>query len=98
MKTDNRITRRDLLKKTAAAAAFPAIIPSSALGRGQAPAPGDRIGVGCIGVGPQGTYVMGRFLAEKDARVLAVCDLKDEQRRSAQDRVNAVYDNKDCAA
>jgi predicted dehydrogenase len=98
MKIDNRITRRDLLKRTAvAAAALPAIVPPSALGRGPAPAPGDRIGVGCIGVGPQGTYVMSRFLAEKDARVLAVCDLKEEQRRSAQDRVNAVYDNKDCA-
>jgi predicted dehydrogenase len=97
MDTVNQITRRDLLKKTAAVAAFPTIVPSSVLGLGQSPAPSDRIGVGCIGVGPQGVYDMGRFLAQKDARVLAVCDLKEEQRQSASNRVNAVYDNKDCA-
>ncbi len=101
MKTVSRFTRRSLLKKTAgtaaAAAAFPAIVPSSALGGGPSPAPSDRIGVGCIGVGPQGTGVMSRFLAEKDARVLAVCDLKEEQLQSGRDRVNAVYENKDCA-
>ena len=99
MKTVGRITRRDLLKRTAAsAAAFPTIVPSSALGFGTSPAPSDRIGVGCIGVGPQGTGGMRQFLAQKDARVLAVCDVKEEQLRSACDRVNAVYDSKDCAA
>jgi len=41
---------------------------------------------------------MRQFLAQKDARVLAVCDVKEEQLRSACDRVNAVYDSKDCAA
>ena len=101
MKTANRIARRNLLKKTAetaiAAAAFPTIVSSSVLGFGPSPAPSDRIGVGCIGTGPQGTGVMNRFLAEKDARVLAVCDVKEEQLQSARDRVNALYKNKDCA-
>ncbi len=99
MNTAGRITRRDLLKKsTVAAAAFPTIIPSSVLGFGPSPAPSDRIGVGCIGVGPQGTGGMRQFLAQKDARVLAVCDVKEDQLRSACDRVNAVYESKDCAA
>jgi glucose-fructose oxidoreductase len=102
MKTVNPLTRRSLLKKTAetavAAAAFPTIVPSSVLGFGPSPAPGDRIGVGCIGVGPQGTGGMRQFLAQKDARVLAVCDVKEEQLRSACDRVNAIYESKDCAA
>ena len=90
------------MKRTAeaavAAAAFPSIIPSSVLGFGPSPAPGDRIGVGCIGGGPQGVGVMSRFLAEKDARVLAVCDVKEERLQSARNRVNAVYENEDCAA
>ena len=99
MKTVTPFTRRDLLKKSAiAAAAFPTIIPSSVLGFGPSPAPSDRIGVGCIGVGPQGTGGMRQFLAQKDARVLAVCDVKEDQLRSACDRVNAVYESKDCAA
>src|SRR3990172_10134684 len=101
MKTMKHVTRRNLLKRTAeaavAAAAFPTIVPPSVLGFGRSPVPSDRIGVGCIGVGPQGVGVMSRFLSQKDARVLAVCDVKQERLQLARDRVNAVYENEDCA-
>jgi predicted dehydrogenase len=79
-----------------ASAVFPEIVPSSVLGANGAVAPSNRIHVACIGTGPQGTAVMGGFLAQKDARVLAVCDVKSDQRDQACARVNQHYQNKDC--
>jgi glucose-fructose oxidoreductase len=97
----NPSTRRQFLKQTAAlavaAAAMPAFAPTAALGRAGKIAPSDRIGVGCIGVGPQGQGDMGNFLNQKDARVLAVCDVMQPHLEQARDRVNTHYQNKDCA-
>ncbi len=75
----NYSTRRQFLKQTTglalSAAAFPSLIPASALGQAGSVAPGSRIAVGCIGVGPQGQGDMGNFLNQKDAQVVAVCDV-----------------------
>ncbi|MHC4537359.1 MAG: twin-arginine translocation signal domain-containing protein, partial [Planctomycetota bacterium] len=72
MQISNEITRRGFLKKTTGAAvgavSFPYIVSSSALGANGNVAASNRITVGCIGVGPQGTGVMNNFLAQKDAR------------------------------
>ena len=72
-------TRRQFLKQTTglalSAAAFPSLIPASALGKSGGVAPSNRIAVGCIGVGPQGQGDMGNFLNQKDAQVVAVCDV-----------------------
>jgi predicted dehydrogenase len=93
-------TRRDFLRRAAGATlagvALPQIIPSSVWGADGAVAPSNRIAVGCIGLGPQGSGVMGGFLGQKDARVLAVCDLKQDQLQQARDRVNKTYQNQDC--
>ena len=66
--------RRQFLKQTTAlafsAAALPALAPASAFGRAGNVAPGSRIVVGCIGVGPQGQGDMGNFLNQKDASAL----------------------------
>jgi predicted dehydrogenase len=40
---------------------------------------------------------MGNFLAQKDARVVAVCDLKKLAREQACNLVNKHYQNEDCA-
>ncbi len=103
MKTkQSAVSRRQFLQYATGAGltalAFPAIIPSSALGTDGATAPSNRITVACIGAGPQGTAVMGGFLAQKNARVLAICDVKKEQREQAVARVNAQYQNQDCQA
>ena len=45
--------------------------------------PANRIAVGCIGIGPQGLGVMGGFLGQKDAQVVAVCDVKNDQLEQA---------------
>jgi predicted dehydrogenase len=60
-------------------------------------APSNRIVVGCIGVGPQGQGDMSNFLNQKDAQVVAVCDVKAEQLEQARGAVNGHYENKDCA-
>jgi predicted dehydrogenase len=74
MTTTIKRSRRDFLK-TAAALVAPAIIPGAALGYGR-PAPSNRIQVGCVGLGSQGTYDMRDFLKQPDAQVVAVCDVQ----------------------
>ena len=65
------MNRRRFLQ-TAAALAAPCVVPASAFG---ATAPSNRIHVGCIGVGNQGSQVMKGFLQEDDVRVVTVCDV-----------------------
>lgn len=100
MSQRNIISRRQFLKKAGGACVvltgFPYIIRSSALGKAGTVAPSNRITVACIGVGPEGHGVMRNFLAQKDARVLAVCDVKTPELEFAQRRVNNHYQNNDC--
>jgi len=71
--------RRDFLKNSLAAAVgaigFPQLIPSSALGRTGTVAPNDRITLGFIGVGKQGTGLLYAFLNTPGTQVLAVSDV-----------------------
>ncbi len=101
-KQKQTMKRREFLRRTAGiaagAAAFPYIIPSSALGLSGTVAPSNRITVGCIGVGGMGNSNMGGFLGQRDAQVVAVCDVDSNHRNSARDTVNTRYDNEDCAA
>ena len=80
------------------AAAFPAVVPASALGRGNGTPASDRIVVGCAGVGWQGTNNLNSFLELPDAHVVTVCDVDREHLDAAQLAVNDKYGNKDCAA
>jgi len=102
MMSRRRIHRRQFLKHaagtTAGAAVFPYVVSASALGNTGGVAASERITVGCIGVGPQGSGVMGNFLKQKDAQVVAVCDVKSHVLKAAQDRVNKHYDGTGCAA
>ncbi|MCC6697251.1 MAG: Gfo/Idh/MocA family oxidoreductase [Candidatus Hydrogenedentes bacterium] len=95
------MSRRDFLKRTgvasAAAAGFPYIIPASALGANGTVAPSNRIVMGCIGVGSQGTGNMEGFLKMPDAQIVAVCDVDRAHRENAQKIVNETYGDQDCA-
>jgi len=101
MMNKNDISRRQFLKKSAGTAVgvigFPYIVQSSALGRAGKVAPSNRITMGCIGVGWQGTNNMNSFLREKDCQILAVCDVDKNHLQRAANRVNNHYKNKDCA-
>ena len=98
------LSRRKFLRHFGAAmgvaSAAPLIVPASALGRGGAIAPGERIRMGFIGVGTQGsghllggawTYVAGGYAGRKDVQVLAVCDVWRDRRERAAKRVNDHY-------
>ncbi len=98
MQSSKLISRRSFLKGTAIGViGFPYIISSSALGKAGSVAASDRITVGCIGVGSQGTAVMRNFLAQKDTHVVAVCDVKSHVRKTAGDLVNEHYKSTGCA-
>lgn len=104
MKASSLVSRRRFLSQTAAALgsalAVPVIAPASALGRGGALSPNERIAMGFIGVGTQGgghllggawTYVAGGYAGRKEVQVLAVCDVWRERRERACQRVNDHY-------
>ncbi|NLN92495.1 MAG: Gfo/Idh/MocA family oxidoreductase [Candidatus Hydrogenedens sp.] len=98
--TKKLFTRRSFLGKTAAAVAAPIILPAHVLGRDGAVAPSERITMGFIGLGGQGsghlfggswTYVAGGYLGRKEVQVAAVCDLWKQRREDAAERVNRHY-------
>lgn len=91
--------RRDFLKKTLAAPAvlgFPMIVPRSVLGAGVT-APSDRLTLGSIGVGSQGTGNLRQWLTRDDVRAVAVCDVRQEYRDRAKELVDARNGDRNCA-
>ena len=99
MKHKALFSRRRFLKGTAAAgvaAAFPSIIPASALGRQGQIAPSERIVMACIGVGSQGTGNMRGFLGRKEIQIVAVCNVDKNHRDRAKKIVDDKYGNSDC--
>lgn len=102
--TSSQIRRRRFLHQSLLAlggsVALPALIPASAIGRGGWRAPSERINMGFIGLGGQGTghllggawtYVPGGYAARPDVQVLAVCDVRQERRDHAHKRCNEIY-------
>lgn len=94
------LSRRGFLAATVAASVGPMIIPASALGRSGVKPPSERIGMGFIGLGGQGsghlfggswTYVAGGYLGRSEVQVLGVCDVWRNRRESAKERVNQHY-------
>ena len=77
-----QLNRRDFLRSSTAALAaigLPAIIPASAFGAG------NKITIGCIGVGGMGTGNMKIFLGLPECRVVAVCDTYEDRRQKAKE-------------
>ena len=104
MQTPSPLSRRRFLRRTTtavgAALASPVLIPASALGHNGAIAPSERVAMGFIGVGTQGsghllggawTYVAGGYAGRPDVQVLAVCDVWRDRRERAAQRVNDHY-------
>ncbi len=80
----NTVTRREFLKSsvvTAAAFAVPTIVPSSVFG---ANAPSNRITIGSIGLGSQGTGNMKPVKGKSGSQVVAVCDVDAGHREKAR--------------
>ncbi len=108
MKKKHSQTRRNFLQQSAALAGavsvFPSIVPQSVFG---ANAPSNRITMGFIGTGNNGTNYLKLFLKDERVRAIAVCDVNREGpgywdgkiagREPARRIVNDHYGNQDCA-
>ena len=68
-------SRRQFLQSAAAAVVGPYIVPASALGRGQAVPPSDRISLGIIGVNGMGSSNLANCAKYPDVEVTAICDV-----------------------
>jgi predicted dehydrogenase len=88
-------SRRDVLRRSVAAVAFPTIVPSSVLGRSGV-APGEKITLGVIGIGPRCTYDLKSMLALPDVRCVAICDVQASRREAGKKLVDSHYGDKDC--
>jgi len=95
--SDTRCSRRRFLATALGAVAVPQIIPASALGKDGGAPPSERIAVGCIGMGNRGPGLARGFLREKDARIVAVCDVFGRQREKAKHLVDRHYGDSACA-
>lgn len=84
---------------------FPAIVPATVLGQD---APSNKLTIGFIGTGNNGTNWMRRFLRDSRVRVIAVCDVNREGggywdgtirgREPARRLVNEYYGDNSCLA
>lgn len=96
-------TRRTFMKATLGG--FPAIVPATVLGQD---APSNKLTIGFIGTGNNGTNWMRRFLHDSRVRVIAVCDVNREGggywdgtirgREPARRLVNEYYGDNSCLA
>ena len=94
------MTRRQLLQSAA-----PLFVPASVFAR---PAPSDRMTIGFVGTGNNGTNWMQQFLRDRRVKVVAVCDVNREGggywsgtirgREPARRMVDQHYGSRDCAA
>ncbi|MBM3493614.1 MAG: Gfo/Idh/MocA family oxidoreductase [Armatimonadetes bacterium] len=100
-------SRRELLTagaRSAVAFAIPAIVPASALGLGRRLPPSERIVMGSIGVGGQGTQHVvggiwtpsGGLVGRDDVQYVAACDVNARNLENARTLVNQRYGNQDC--
>jgi len=95
-----RITRRRFIKKACCASSplvLPYIIPRSVFGKTGIP-PSERVTIGAIGIGAQGTNDLKGFLQLPGAQIVAVCDVSRPARQRGLTLVNNKYGNNDCSA
>ncbi len=98
-KTNGGLTRRDVLKRSAAAGAVlaaPWVVHAAALGGEGKTAASERITLGVIGVGPRCTYDLKAILQLHDVQCVAVCDVQASRLAAAKKLVDDHYQNKDC--
>ena len=86
-----QVSRRLFLKGAVAAAAAPYVITPTALGAGDRPPASERLTLGHIGIGNQGSGHFGSMLGNAGAQILAVCDVRKTVRDSCQKRVDNKY-------
>jgi predicted dehydrogenase len=94
-------TRRDFLKRSAAASAVfavPTIIPASALGGDGKTAPSNRIVMASVGWGMQGPWNADQHMNYDDCQVVAICDLDKNVREGAARHIDEYNKSTGCKA
>ena len=79
--------RRYFLKALGAVAATPWVVPASALGRDGTVPPSERIAIGIIGTGNQGTAHTRVLVGIPEAQIVAVCDPVRDKRQKVRQMV-----------
>ena len=79
---DHRVTRRSFLAGTAAAAAAPYVITTAALGNADKPPASERVTLGHVGVGGQGSGLFFQFQNCKGCQSVAVADAYKDRREA----------------
>ncbi len=92
MHNAKRLTRRTLLARAAGAAlAGPVIASATALGAGGARAPSDRINVANIGIRNMGGGHLRALVRNREAQVVAICDVDYNVLDAAKQTVERAY-------
>ena len=100
MPNKSPFSRRRFLKTAGGAsalAAVPYFVPASALGKGGAAPPSERIVVGAIGIQHRGMHDLRWIMGRAEVQFVAICDLQKKQRLAIKDVVDKHYGTKDCA-
>lgn len=88
----NSVSRRDFVKGAVAAAAGPMILPAGVLVGAQVATPSERLTLGFIGIGKQGSEAhLNPLSGRATTQVLAVCDVHGRRRERAQKLVQEKY-------
>jgi hypothetical protein len=74
----------------------PWIMPASALGRGGAVAPSERLVMAGIGINGRGTGVLRWMMGEPDVQFVAICDVRKDRREAVKQMIDTKYGSKDC--
>jgi len=93
MESNLSFSRRQFLQGAAALTALPYIIPSSAIGANGQTSPNNRINMGFIGVGGQGSGHL-KNTYQDTIQTLAVCDVDTDRRENARSHVEKIYSEK----
>ena len=94
--SSSQISRRHFLAAAGTAVALPTIIPLSALGRADRPAPSERITMGVVGCGGMGNGNTDNFLRASDCQVVTACDVDQQHLADMLKKINKRYSNTDC--
>jgi predicted dehydrogenase len=87
LKSHVSLSRRRFLVQASVLASAPFILPAWS----KPMTPGNRIAIGCIGLGVQGRGLMNGFLERDDVQVVAVCDVDTNRREDGRKRVDTYY-------
>ena len=100
MQNNQTTTRRQLLKRSlaaVAAVAAPTFVSAPVMGAEGAVAPGEKITLGVIGIGPRATYDLKPMLAMTDVQCVAIADVQASRRGAGKSLVDQHYGNQSCA-